>query len=233
MDDEQRASLLRYAEELDGRDQVLAAALAELATLTDDVLALRARAVEVVAALERLPSEAEVAAEDERTAVAALAEAVGALAEAEDRIARLDSSRRNKQDEHDRAQRDLTRALDDVHDATARLERSHARTAQLRDDETTQRAEGEGLVVAARSLVGRLRIAPRVTDAGKTEPGADVAELDEWGARARAALFVAHSTLATDRERVLLEANALGVSVFGEDTGAVSVALIRERLATE
>jgi chromosome segregation ATPase len=233
MDDVQRASLLRYAEELDERDQVLAAALAELATLTDDVLALRAAALEITTALERLPTEVEVAAEDERTAEAALADAVGALAEAEDRIARLDASRRNRHDEHDQAQRDLTRAHDDVHDATARLERSRIRTAQLRDDETAQRAEGEGLVVAARALAERLRIAPRVTDAGKTEPGSGVAELDEWGARARAALFVAHSTFATDRERVLLEANALGVSVFGEDTGAVSVALIRRRLATE
>lgn len=233
MDESQRVSLLRYAEELDERDRVLAAALAELTTLTDDVLALRARAVEVVAALERLPTEVEIAAEDERTAEAALADAVGALAEAEDRIARLDASRRNKQDEHDQAQRDLIRSRDDVHDATARLERSRARTAQLRDDETAHRAEGEGLVVAARSLAERLRLAPRVTDAGKTEPASGVAQLDEWGARARAALFVAHSTFATDRERVLLEANALGVSVFGEDMGAVSVALIRRRLTTE
>jgi hypothetical protein len=233
MDDVQRASLLRYAEELDERDRVLAVALDELATLTDDVLSLRARAVEVVAALERIPTDVEVAAQDERAAEAALADAVGTLDEAEDRLARLDASRRNKQDEHDQAQRDLTRARDDVHDASARLERSRTRTAQLRDDEAAQRAEGEGLVVAARSLAGRLRTAPRVTDAGKTEPGSGVAELDEWGARARAALFVAHSTFVTDRERVLLEANALGVSVFGEDTGAVSVALIRRRLATE
>ncbi len=233
MDDRQRASLLRYAEELEERDQALAASLDELLALTDEVLALRARAVVVTATLEQLPGEIEAAAEDRQAAEVALGEATRRLAEAEERVARLEASRRSRQDEVDQAQRDLTRARDDVHDATARVERSRARAAQLADDQAAFQAEGHGLVVTARSLAHRLQKAPRVTDAGKTEPGATVAELDEWGARARAALFVSHSTFVSERERVLLEANALGVSVFGEETGTVSVALIRRRLEVD
>jgi chromosome segregation ATPase len=233
MDDRQRASLLRYAEELEARDQALAASLDELEELTDEVVGLRARAVAVTATLEQLPFEIEVAVKDRQAAEAAVGEATGKLTEAEERATRLEASRRSRQDEVDQAQRDLTRARDNVHDATARVARSLARAAQLRDDQAALQAEGQGLVVTARSLVLRLQKAPRVADAGKTEPGATVAELDEWGARARAALFVSNSTFVSERERVLLEANALGVSVFGEETGAVSVALIRRRLEVD
>ena len=61
-----------------------------------------------------------------------------------------------------------------------------------------------------------------------TGPEAD--DVEEWGARVRSALFVARGTLETERERIVVEANALGTAVLGETLGGSSVAVIRRRL---
>ena len=61
-------------------------------------------------------------------------------------------------------------------------------------------------------------------------PGTSLDELEEWGARAHAALFVVVGGLEGERERIVLEANALAAAALGEQTGAASVALVRRRL---
>jgi hypothetical protein len=43
-------------------------------------------------------------------------------------------------------------------------------------------------------------------------------------------LFVVRGTLETERERVVVEANALGSAVLGEALGASSVATVRRRV---
>ncbi len=230
MNDSERESLLRYAEELERRDHALAVSLDELAALTDEVHALRLCAVEVVATLVRLPADLEAVRAEEREAEASFVAATAARREAEDHAAKLEVAKRPSQVELERVRRDLKRAHEEAHDATVRRERVRARMAALHDEQVAVQAESEGLVVAARSLAARLQTAPRVTDAGKTKPGTSVTDLDEWGARARAALFVAHSTHASERERLVFEANALGVSMFGEEVGTISVSLVRKRL---
>ena len=230
MDESQRASLLQYAASLEERDLALAAVLDELATLMDEVQGLRARAVEVALALERLPVELDAAQTQTRAAEEAVVDATESHIEAEALVARLEVAKRPKQDDLDQAHRELTRANEAVHDAKARRERAQTAVTALHDELSAAQAESEALVVAAWSLAARVRAAPRVADAGKVDPGASVTELDEWGARARAALFVAHSASTTERERVLLEANALGVSVLGDTAGTVSVALVRKHL---
>ena len=69
---------------------------------------------------------------------------------------------------------------------------------------------------------------PRATNSA--EPGATLDDIEEWGARVRSALFVARGTLETERERIVIEANALGTAVLGENLGGTSVAVIRRRL---
>ena len=69
-----------------------------------------------------------------------------------------------------------------------------------------------------------------MSDAGKSVPGPSLVSVEEWGARARAALFVARGPLATERERIVIEANTLGSSVLGEPLGGSSAALVRRRL---
>ena len=61
-------------------------------------------------------------------------------------------------------------------------------------------------------------------------PGQTLEEIVEWAARAHAALFVVRGGLESERERVVLEANALAAAVLGEDVGGASVALVRQRL---
>lgn len=228
--DSRRVMLLAQLDDLDARDRSLAELLAELASLTDEVQTLRQAAVDTVAGRDRLP-EARARAEAERAvAGASLSGAVRAQARAEATLADLERGRKEREDDLDRARRELRQATEELQDATARVGRADMGLIELDELEAVLVARSNALVVGANGLRQRLESAPRVAAAGKGEPGADVRGLDEWGARARAALFVAHSTLATERERVLLEANGLAASVLGE-TGAVSVALVRERLA--
>ena len=75
-----------------------------------------------------------------------------------------------------------------------------------------------------------MRDVGRVTESAGRAPGTSLADLDDWGSLVRSALFVARGTLEAERERVVLEANALGTSVLGEQLGTSSVALVRRRL---
>ena len=84
--------------------------------------------------------------------------------------------------------------------------------------------------MSARDIAAALRDAPRVADAGKGDPGSTLAEMEDWGGRARAALFVARGTLDNERERVVAEAHALAEAVLGEQPSGTSVALVRRRL---
>ena len=65
---------------------------------------------------------------------------------------------------------------------------------------------------------------------GAPRPGTSLAEIDEWGARAHAALFVVRGGLESEREKVVVEAHALAEAALGEQTAGVSVALVRRRL---
>ena len=66
--------------------------------------------------------------------------------------------------------------------------------------------------------------------ARRDDPGETLDGIDEWGARVRSSLFVARGTLETERERIVVEANALAAAVLGESLGASSVAVVRRRL---
>jgi chromosome segregation ATPase len=230
MVDARGASLLAHASELDRRDQMLAGEIAVLDELATDVGALRAQAARVLEALQALPGERATAEAAEADARGALARARQALAVAEARLAELERARRSRQDDVDQARRERTRAGEDVHDASARVERIVARRAELDDLGRALDAEAEGLTVEARSVAARIGSNGRVADAGSVEPGTSLDQLERWGAQARASLFVARSALATERERVVVEANTLGSAVLGEPLGASSAAVVRRRI---
>jgi hypothetical protein len=71
---------------------------------------------------------------------------------------------------------------------------------------------------------------PRVSESGRTVPGTSLEEIEEWGARAHAALFVVRGGLESERERLVLEANSLAAATFGDHGGGSSVALVRRRI---
>lgn len=230
MTDDRVSSLLAHAVELERRDLALADQLTEVSEVAEDVGMLRARAAEIDTTLGALPGDRAAAASAAADADTACSAALTALEAAEARLAALESGRRSRQDDVDQARRELTRAQEEAHDAAARAERTAARERELADLEQALRAEAEGLVVDARLLAARIQAIERVADVGTGDPGSSLAAIEEWGAQARAALFVTRSALVSERERVVIEANTLGSAVLGEPLGASSATLVRQRI---
>jgi chromosome segregation ATPase len=227
---DRRDTLRGLAAELGERDADLAAQLETLNGLAEAIGGLRGRAAAMRAQLDALP--AEIAACD--AAVATAREAASAarleLVDAERRLQEVEVRRRSSEEDRARARSEAKVARETLADAEHRLERHVAHRAELDDTGRALRAEEEGLVVEAGPLAAALRDAPRMVDAAKGEPGGSLAELDDWAARARAALFVARATLETERDRVVAEANALAAAVTGEELPGTSVALARRRI---
>ncbi len=221
-------ALLAHAIELEERDLRIAALLDEIDALARRAAAVRERAGEVGDRLDALPDDRRAAAQALDAARAAEALARAELGIAEDRVAAL--GRRASREERDQADRELTRAREDVHDAEQRSARAAHGIDELDELDHALRAEADGLVVAATDVASGIAALPRVSDAGKSVPGPSLVSVEEWGARARAALFVARGALATERERIVIEANTLGSSVLGEPLGGSSAALVRRRL---
>ncbi len=221
-------ALLAHAVELEERDVRIASLLDEIDGLAREAAAVRERAAEVRGRLDALPVEHRAAAQALEAARVAEDEAGTGLGIAEERVAAL--GRRTSREERDQADRELTRAREDLHDAERRSSRAARHIDELAALEDALRAEADALVVAAQRVARSIGALARVADAGKSMPGPSLAEVEDWGARARAALFVARGALATERERIVTEANILGSSVLGEPLGGSSAALVRRRL---
>jgi len=221
---------LEHAAELERRDTKIATELAVVRDLEERVGAIRGRVGTVREALDRVPLEREDLDRRLGAAEGAVAAAHADVERAESRVASLESGRRRRDDELDRARKEAATARDSLADALAARARIDERTSALADEERALRTEGEALAQAAERVADGVRDVGRVTESAGRAPGASLAELEDWGGRVRSALFVARGTLETERERVVVEANVLGASVLGEQLGASSVALVRRRL---
>jgi len=220
---------LAHAAELERRDEAIADELATVRRLEERVAALRARAAEVATALARIPVELEDLGRSRLDAVDAATAARVELDEAAARVTALESSRRPRSDELDRARKEAATARDGLADALARVERLEDLERQRRDDGRTLLLEERELVREAEEITTVQRAVARIRETAAV-PGTTLAELDDWGGRVRSALLVARGTLETERERIVLEANVLGASVLGDQLGGSSVALVRRRL---
>lgn len=224
------ASLLAQAEELQRRDDAVAAGIDLVAGLLGRADLVRARAAAILQALTALPDE--IARNDEAGVQARRREEVArtGLAGAERTLEEVAHGRRGGEEARAQAQRELTRAREELADARARIARIVARYEELVDSERVLRAEADGLVVAARDITAEIRETPRVSSSGRDAPGTTLPELVEWGARVHAALFVVRGGLESERERIVVEATTLGAAVLGEQLAGASVALVRKRL---
>ncbi len=222
--------LLALAAELERRDEVIARQIDEVAALAERAGAVRADAAAIAEQLAAIPSELEGLDRAEGDALEAARSAHRELAELEARLADLERARRPRNEEIERMRRTTQDAREAVADAEARIVRLQGRRVELDELERALAAAADGAVVTAREVAAAIAEVPRVSDGGKSEPGTTLAELDEWGGRARAALFVARGTLDAERERIVAEAGSLGASVLGEDMVGTSVALVRRRL---
>jgi chromosome segregation ATPase len=224
------AEVLAHATALERRDELVARELDEVRTLAERADGVRTRAAEVREGLDRVPSELDELrlrrAQGEADADAARSRLDGAEA----RLGELEASRRRREDAIDRARSEVATARDALDDAVANLERLAEREDRLLEEKESLEAEGGRLVRDAAEIAGELRALERIAEAAGREPGDTLADVEEWGGQARSALFVARGTLETERERIVVEANALGSAVLGEQLGASSVAVVRRRI---
>lgn len=224
------ATHLSHAAELERRDAAIARELETVLGLGDRAGRIRERATELSESLERVPVElADVEARRHRGELD-LESARAEVDAADKRLAELERGRRRRTDEVERARSELATARGQLADVESQLARLAAHEAELLEAERRLRREAEALPLAAGDVARGIRGIERVTDSARGEPGVTLADLEEWGARVRAGLFVAQGTLETERERVVAEANALGTAVLGEDLGGSSVAVVRRRV---
>lgn len=221
---------LAHAAELERRDAVVGRELETILDLAQRAGTIRGRGNEISEALSRIPGAlAEI--EVRRRQIEADAErARSEFAAAEARVAELEAARRQKADQLDRARSESSTAREQLADAEAQLERLAASDQELHEQQGSLRKEADALPRAAAVVAAEIRSLARVTEAAGAEPGMTLDDVEEWGARVRSALFVARGTLETERERIVVEANALGTAVLGETLGGSSVAVIRRRL---
>lgn len=224
------ADLLSLAAELERRDAAIALDLEKLGNVAQRVNAVRDRASEVRATLAALPGQLEEATRRLGSARTEAQAAKEALAAAEERVAALSRSRRNKQDDLDRAEREAATARQLAADAESEVERLHEHLEDLRASEPRLRAEGSALVREVAGIADELARLPRIPDTDGLVPGESLEEVEQWGLLARSALLVARGTLEAERERLVVEANELAALVLGESFGGSSVTLVRSRL---
>lgn len=206
---------IAWARELEAEDAELARALADVEAKRAAATDLRARAEHADAFLARLP--------EARTAAArAVAGAEGELerrqAELGEAVAELD--RAEQEEAVLAARRAVVRAGDLVSGAERRLERVRGEAAALEEQARAVEAELPELERLAGELAGGVDGLPQPTEVG----------VASWAARAQAALLVARTGLAAQREGVIRQANELGASALGEPLVSASVSLVRERL---
>jgi DNA repair exonuclease SbcCD ATPase subunit len=214
---------LAFAVELEGRDEVVAALLANLAELDRRIGSVRTRAEEVLAFRERLPGDRSHLAEALAAAERELEETRQAFTSAREAVERARS-----EDARATARRHEAHAASDLHTNEERRERLAARREELSREALEAESESAAVEAAARALSDELELAPRV--ARPAPPAAGIAGALEWAARAHAAVVLVRSGLETERERIVREANELAASALGEPLSATSVALVRRRL---
>jgi hypothetical protein len=216
---------LAFIRELELRDEQVAALLTQLDEVYARVESLRERSLDVEAFFTHLPGE-------RTSAAVAVAETARALEMAEETAARAaaelsDAEESGKTERIAAARRFEVRARDAV--STAARLADEARTAAVLLEERAGAAEQEAatLEARARELAAALRDHPRLGAEVGSEPGAGLAGVSAWAARARAALLVARTALAAERDAVIRQANELGTLVLGEPLAASAAAVVR------
>jgi len=215
-------------EELERRDETIAAALSGVQQLARRTGELRADAARVAAFLAALPAERERRAEAAAAAAERLDRAHVELARAEQERSRAEE--RGKERERAAAARAAAEAAQQLHVATHELDRAREAAAALEDEAEAAAARRESLEAEAAAAAVELRSVPRLAPEAARTPAPGLDGVEAWGAQARAALLVVRASLAAERDAVVREANELGSALLGEPLGATSVARVRERV---
>jgi hypothetical protein len=120
------------------------------------------------------------------------------------------------------AERAAARANDRVAIAEARVARAEGAERELEREAGVHQEEIPALEETARRVSHELPELPAKPKGPR--------ELLDWASRARATLFVAEGGIATQRERLIREANELGTMLLGEPTYGSTAAQVRARV---
>jgi DNA repair exonuclease SbcCD ATPase subunit len=217
---------VEVARELEARDEALAIAIADLLELEQEAERLRGRAGEIEALRERLPAERLPLAERVADARTELERRRAEARHAEEELERAEE--KGNREEIAGARRAVVRTKDEASTAAKRVDRLTNTAEDLEREAEAAEREAPALEDDAAKTAARLASAERLSAPEPPAPG--LPAVVEWGARAKAALFVARSGLERERESVVREANELGASVLGEPLIAASAAGVRRRL---
>jgi hypothetical protein len=224
---DQRLALLRELERTDG---AAGAELAELDELYASVAEIRGRAAELQELFARLPEQREAAAAAVEETETALAAAQESLRRAVEELAASEAA--GDAERVAAARRFEVRARDHVHIAERKAVAAREHASELEARAEAGRREAAELEGRARELAEALEERARLTNAlGAPGPGPE--GVAEWGTQARAALLVARSQLAAERDAVVRQANELGAVLLGEAIPPTSAAAVAARVERE
>jgi hypothetical protein len=209
-------------------DEEVAAALGELDALAAKTEDVRARAAELDQLSTRLPAERErlTAAADE--AVTELARRTEAHQRAGAELAAAERGR--DKGRLAAARRAEVRARDLVAMARRRLDATEADRARLEAEAETAERDSRAVVARSREVAAVLAERGGLAEGAGEPPAATLESVARWATNARAALLVARSRLAAERDAVIRQANEVGASVLGEPLAAQSAALVARRV---
>ena len=217
------AAHLDYLSELLERDEVAAQDLAELEALLENVAAVRARAEHVQRELEHGPSEIECQSREVSDARERVRAAGARIAQAE-----LDIRTAREGDEEHvvrAAEQRLVEARDSLHVAQRAEGEAEAALQARRDQLAAAEADKPQVEADAASLAGSLRERPRLPGHISSAPEG-LGGVCTWAIEARAALLVARSGLAAEREQGIRQAGELGAQLTGAPLPAGSMAAL-------
>jgi chromosome segregation ATPase len=196
--------------------------LGELDDLARRVEEIGERALVLRDRLAALPAEREAAEREHDEAEERLRDVETALAEAR-------AAAEERPDDAE-AQRALVRAEDAAHGTWRVAQQARERAERLAQEAEARVREAEELATTARELAAELGERPGIAEAASHPPGASLDEVAAWATEARAALLVARSNLAAQRDAVIRQANELGSLVLGEPLAAQTPASVVRRL---
>ena len=225
---DERLALLR---DLERADEAVAVELAEVDELSAGVRELRAQALELASFLGSLPEERAAASQAMVAADRLLAEARTAAERAADELAGAESD--GSRDRLAESRRFELRARDSLHMAERRAASARERAEEV--DALAKAAERTtaDLEDRAGELAAALSARPRLPGEAVAVPGPGTTGIVEWGTRARAALLVARSQLATERDAIVRQANELGAVVLGQTLPPLGAAAVARRVERE
>jgi len=211
---------LAILEDLERAEEEVAAETAEIEELYAGSEELRGAALELVSFLQRLPDDRAAAEREIEESAAALEAAADAAERAEQELAAAEAS--GDAERIAAARRFHIRARDALGVAERRARNALSRASELGASAKAAEERADQLAAQAAELVQTLSRRPRVAVEAGVRPGEGPAAIAEWGTQVRAALLVARSQVAAERDALVRQANELAAGVVGEPVAAMS-----------